>query len=223
MASICCSNDLVDVMDILHPHASDVPSYARGPNRLDYALTSLDLVPYLEGAGLNFYHDYYPSNHRPIFIGLARRLFGPLPPCSSHQARYVHSNSPMVALFITFVHRHLLDTGTFFAWPPYRPPSPRKRPVKLQPLPTPWTSKSPEPFSLPSRNARNLSRPLGPKSCIVPACTSNIGGSNAPPMPMHMMLPLHCPLSSFCSRKHLPSSMMVFGLTNSIFMLLSRS
>jgi hypothetical protein len=84
MASICCSNDLVDVMDVLHPHASDVPSYARGPNRLDYALASLALVPYLEGAGLNFYHEYYPSDHRPIFIGLSRRLFGPLPPCSPH-------------------------------------------------------------------------------------------------------------------------------------------
>jgi hypothetical protein len=80
MAAVCSSNDLVNVMDVRHPDDRFIPSYARSSNRLDYALVSNDLVPYIAGAGLNHYHEFYPTNHRPIFIGLDNRLFGLLPP-----------------------------------------------------------------------------------------------------------------------------------------------
>jgi hypothetical protein len=113
MAAVYSSNDLVNVMNVLHPDDYSIPSYARSSNRLDYALVSHNLVPYIAGAGLNHYHEFYPSDHRPIFIGLDSRLFGPLPPISSHRFRYVHSNSKMVGLFVNLAHRHLHDTSTF--------------------------------------------------------------------------------------------------------------
>jgi hypothetical protein len=61
MSKICTTHALVDVMDILHPDDSHIPSYARGSTRLDYALVSQDLLPHLASAGLNHYHDFYPS------------------------------------------------------------------------------------------------------------------------------------------------------------------
>jgi hypothetical protein len=113
MANICHSYKLLDVMDTLHPDDAEIPSYARSSNRLDYGFVSTDLAPYLEGAGLLHYHEFYPSDHRPIFYGLSRRLFGPIPPLSSQQFRYAHSNSKLVATFVTLAHRHVCDTGSF--------------------------------------------------------------------------------------------------------------
>jgi hypothetical protein len=113
MASRYSSHDLVDTMYILYPDAADIPSYARSAKRLDYALISSDLVDFIAGAGFNNYHEFYPSDHRPIFLGLTRRLFCPLPPLSSHLYRYVHSNSKMVSTFVTLTHRHLRDTNSF--------------------------------------------------------------------------------------------------------------
>jgi hypothetical protein len=113
MANICTTHSLVDVMDILHPDASHISSYARGSTRLDYTLISQDLLPHLTGAGLNHYHDFYPSDHRPIFVALHASLFGPTPAFASHRSRFVHSNSKMVATFVTLAHQHLCDTVTF--------------------------------------------------------------------------------------------------------------
>jgi hypothetical protein len=113
MTSLCGKYDLVDVLDTLHPDQSNIPSYARSSNRLDYALLSQDLILYVDKAGLNYYHNFYPSDYRPIFVGLNSRLFGPLLELAYHQSRYVHSNSKMVGPFIELVHKHLVDTGTF--------------------------------------------------------------------------------------------------------------
>jgi hypothetical protein len=100
-------------MDLLHPAQASIPPYARSSNRLDYALVTQDLIPYVDHAGLNHYHEFSPSDHRPIFVGLEARLFGPLLAMAPYRSRYVHSNSKMIGLFIDLVHRHLLATGTF--------------------------------------------------------------------------------------------------------------
>jgi hypothetical protein len=113
LASLCGKYDLVDVMDLLHPNQASIPSYARSANRLDYVLLTQDLLPYVDHAGLNHYHEFYPSDHRPIFVGLESRLFGPLPAMAPHRSRYVHSNSKMIGPFIVKVYQHLLETGTF--------------------------------------------------------------------------------------------------------------
>jgi exonuclease III len=86
MASLCGKFGLVDVLDTLHPEHSHIPSYARSSNRLDYALMSQDLLTSVDHAGLNHYHEFYPSDHRPLFVGLNSRLFGPLPSLAPHQS-----------------------------------------------------------------------------------------------------------------------------------------
>jgi hypothetical protein len=100
MASVCCELHLVDTMDTVHPDKVFIPSYARSSNRLDYACISEDLLPELMEVGLLHYHDFYPSDHRLIFLGLGANLFGPLPSIISHQFRYVHSNSKLVSKFV---------------------------------------------------------------------------------------------------------------------------
>jgi hypothetical protein len=112
-ASLCGQYALVDILDSLHPTQASVPSYARGSTRLDYILVTPDLLSYVDTAGLNHYHEFYPSDHRPLFVGLDARLFGPLPPMTHHKSRYVHSNSKTVGPFIEAAYQHLVDTGTF--------------------------------------------------------------------------------------------------------------
>jgi hypothetical protein len=104
LTSLCGRYDLVDVMDLLHPAQASIPSYARSSNRLDYALLTQALIPYVDHAGLNHYHEFYPSDHRPIFVGLEARLFGPLPAMAPYRSRYVHSNSKVIGPFINLVH-----------------------------------------------------------------------------------------------------------------------
>jgi hypothetical protein len=113
MASVCSSFDLVDAMNTVHPDEAHVPSYARSSNRLDYVLLSSDSLPELEAVGLNHYHDFYPSDHRPILVGLRAALLGSLPAIVAPQFRFVHSNSKLVGSFVAHTYKHLCDTGTF--------------------------------------------------------------------------------------------------------------
>jgi hypothetical protein len=86
MATICSSNDLVDVMDTLHPNNADIPSYARSPNHLDYGLVSANLAPYLAGAGLNHYHEFTPLITVPFSFDSTADSLDPYP-------RWHHSKS----------------------------------------------------------------------------------------------------------------------------------
>jgi hypothetical protein len=113
MASICRQFDLVDVMDILHPEDSHIPSYARSQNRLDYALVSRNLFPDIAYCDLNHYHEFFPSDHRAIFMGFAASIFGNLPAFVPAASRGVNSDSPNVATFIAAAYNHLDNTGTF--------------------------------------------------------------------------------------------------------------
>jgi hypothetical protein len=113
MASVCYDFNLVDTMDTVHPDAAHIPSYARSSNRLDYACVSADLLTDLVAVGLLHYHDFYPSDHRPIYVGFDASLFAPLPSIVPQQFRVVHSNSKLVGKFVAFAYQHLKDTGTF--------------------------------------------------------------------------------------------------------------
>jgi hypothetical protein len=113
MATICSDHDLVDILKLHHPDDSHIPSYARSCNRLDYVLVSQELVPDVTHTGLNHYHEMYPSDHRPIYVGLHERNFGPRQAIVPARSRIVNSNSTIVAAFVSHAYRHLLDTGSF--------------------------------------------------------------------------------------------------------------
>jgi hypothetical protein len=102
----------MDILDHRHPDDAHIPSYARSSKRLDYALVSPDLVDHITSSGLNHYHQLYPSDHRPLFVGFKATLFGRRPAITSARTRYVNSNAANVKSFIAHTHQHLLDTGT---------------------------------------------------------------------------------------------------------------
>jgi hypothetical protein len=64
-------------------------------------------------ASLNHYHEFYPSDHRPIYLGIEPTFFGALPALVAQQFRYINSNSKLVGEFVTIIYQHLLDKGTF--------------------------------------------------------------------------------------------------------------
>jgi hypothetical protein len=103
----------IDMTQTAIPAQSLVSSYTRGSTHLDYILVTPDLLSYVDTAGLNHYHEFYPSDHRPLFVGLDASLFGPFPSMTHHKSRYVHSNSKTVGPFIEAAYKHLVDTGTF--------------------------------------------------------------------------------------------------------------
>jgi hypothetical protein len=113
MAHICNKYNLLDILDHQHSDEAHVPSYAYSNNRLDYAIVSRDLVDYITTSGLNHYHTFYPSDHRPLFVGFDDTLFGSHPAITSARTRYVNSNTTNVNICISHVYKHLQDTGTF--------------------------------------------------------------------------------------------------------------
>jgi hypothetical protein len=114
MASVCAHSDLYDVLADRYPDQIDTPTYIRGRHRLDYAFISHTLRDQVDGMGHNQYHQFYYSDHRAGFLDLADhaslRLSSPIAP---NARRHIHSNSPLVAKFVTAVHKHLVATGTF--------------------------------------------------------------------------------------------------------------
>jgi hypothetical protein len=77
MAHRCSKYNLLDILDHRHPGDAHIPSYARSNNQLDYAIVARNLVPYITALGLHHYHHFYPSDHRPLYVGLRNTLFGP--------------------------------------------------------------------------------------------------------------------------------------------------
>jgi hypothetical protein len=111
MAHICSKYNLLDILDHRHPDDAHIPSYARSDNRLDYAIVSRDLVQYITASGLHHYHHFYPSDHRPLYVGICNTLFGPRPAITPARTRAVNSNAANVKPFIAY-YQHLVDTGT---------------------------------------------------------------------------------------------------------------
>jgi hypothetical protein len=114
MASVCAACHLYDPFSDLFPDQADTPTYARGSKRLDWVLVSRSLLPVIEGVGYNRFNLLYHSDHRAIFIDLAKReslgLSSPLVP---HSRRFIHSNCPQVRDFIWEAYKHLQENKIF--------------------------------------------------------------------------------------------------------------
>jgi hypothetical protein len=87
--------------------------YARSVNRLDDAVVSKSLLADINEADLMHYHEFYPSDHRPIHLGIHSTFFGALRTLVAHQFRYINGNSKLVGDFVTLAYQHLIGTGTF--------------------------------------------------------------------------------------------------------------
>eukprot|EP00980_Cylindrotheca_fusiformis_P031801 scaffold26994_cov313-Cylindrotheca_fusiformis.AAC.1 len=114
MASICSRHQLVDAVTSRHPHACNTPTYSRGTKRLDYALLSPDLLPFLQASGLNQFNEVSTSDHRAIFLDLERSslLRTGIPLVTSSQ-RIMHSDSASIKAFVQHAYEHLHSNKVF--------------------------------------------------------------------------------------------------------------
>eukprot|EP00980_Cylindrotheca_fusiformis_P026659 scaffold16811_cov98-Cylindrotheca_fusiformis.AAC.1 len=100
MASICSRHNLVDAVTARHPHACHTPTYSRGTKRLDYALISPELIPFLHASGLNQFNEVSTSDHRALFLDFDRSgiLRTGVPLVTSSQ-QIMHSDSASIKEF----------------------------------------------------------------------------------------------------------------------------
>jgi hypothetical protein len=116
MARIATTHELVDILFQQNPLKQEPPIYARGPNRIDYALISADLVDAVKYCGYKPFQQRIKSDHRGLFLDFNTSiLFGnataPLGPMSQRDftAKCPTNNSK----YITAKHAHLVEQDFF--------------------------------------------------------------------------------------------------------------
>lgn len=100
------------LVDLFHHHHGVCPEFATfdlGQNRLDYAIGSHSLLPYIVKCGyLAFYHGI-SSDHRGLFIDLSMELIDGLTKLESVPKRYLHSSFQSdVYAYKQYVHKEFL-------------------------------------------------------------------------------------------------------------------
>jgi hypothetical protein len=80
-ATSCAKFDLADVHKHFHPDTSDLVTYIRGSRRVDYAMVSHELLPWIKNNGFNPFNLIHSSDHRAGFLDLdLSGALGPDPP-----------------------------------------------------------------------------------------------------------------------------------------------
>ena len=168
MASICAACNLYHPFSDLYPDQADTPTYVRGRKRLDWVLVSRSLYPSIDAIGYNRYNLLYHSDHRAIFLDLAKRdslgLSSPLVP---HSRRPIHSNSPYVRDFVWETYKHLQENKALHKFTEFSLDAPLPTTPPGRPMPS--TDKYLRPSSTPRRNAHDPSLTHGQKSFTSPA------------------------------------------------------
>jgi hypothetical protein len=98
LGSVCASNDLFDVISNFHGESAEIPTYARGTKRLDYAVASASLRQLICACGYNLFNENMHSDHQTSFVDLCLKdFFGHITlTLSIPDLRFVLSASPAV-------------------------------------------------------------------------------------------------------------------------------
>jgi hypothetical protein len=122
MGSVCASNDLFDVISNFHGDSAEIPTYARGTKRLDYAVASASLRQLICACGYNLFNEHIHLDHRASFVDLRLKdFFGHITPTlSSPDLRFVSSASPAVTQFVPKMHSHLSENKVFHSYQEFR-------------------------------------------------------------------------------------------------------
>jgi hypothetical protein len=116
MASVCAQHSLYDVVDQVHGPIADIPTYIRGPPRLDYCLLSLHLQSWLHAVGLTtLFNEFASSDHRTLFLDfdLLGTLGKPNLPMFPPVKRFVYIRSNDVCKFVAKMTDHLQENKVF--------------------------------------------------------------------------------------------------------------
>ena len=107
---------LVDIHGHFHSVQTEVPTYARGTERIDYILCSAPLIPAVTKCGAEPFNQNIHSDHRARFVDWNEEiLFGSLTPLmTGHNQRRLQSKSlPSRVKYIDEFHKYCVDHTVF--------------------------------------------------------------------------------------------------------------
>jgi hypothetical protein len=111
-AKITSAFQLADVLGHFHSVQTEVPTYARGTERLDYVFCSADLLPAVASCGAEPFNQHIFSDHRALFLDWHEDiLFGSkCPSIAPHvQRRLVSKHRPSATKYIEKLHKYSTD------------------------------------------------------------------------------------------------------------------
>jgi hypothetical protein len=115
-AKITSMFSLVDILGHFHSVHTEVSTYARGPNRLDYIFCSDQLLSAVERCGAEPFNQHVFSDHRALFVDWdTLALFGAQTPTvtpSAHR-RLQSKFLPSRQQYIHELHRYCTDHNVF--------------------------------------------------------------------------------------------------------------
>ena len=115
-AKITSKFSLVDVHCHFHSIEQEVPTYARGKDRIDFIFCSQNLLPAVVACGVEPFNQHVFSDHRALFVDWDdKKLFGSLlPPMLAHPQRRLQSKSiPSRVQYINTLHKYCTDHSVF--------------------------------------------------------------------------------------------------------------
>jgi hypothetical protein len=112
---LCSSLNLVDLMFSLHD-SRQIPTYARGKKRLDYALATPLAARTIVAGGYKPFNHRLASNHHAFFLNFDEAaLFGSQYPClASIQRRDLHAKNPKEVTKYLEAKHNLMEAHNIF-------------------------------------------------------------------------------------------------------------
>jgi hypothetical protein len=115
MTKLAVACNLLDLMSIRHSNQPPA-TYARGRNRLDYALSTHHVANALIKSGYEAFNTRFHSDHRAYYLDFdTKRLFGTeTQALGNHQARKLRSNNvKQNTQYLKLKYEHLLEHNAF--------------------------------------------------------------------------------------------------------------
>jgi hypothetical protein len=114
-ASICADYNLADIHAHFHPDTNDLVTYARGSKRVDYAMASTTLLPWINNNGFNPFNLVHFFDHRAGYFDInLQGALGPDPqPFTRAAFRHIGSSSTNIPQFINTAYAHMSESSLF--------------------------------------------------------------------------------------------------------------
>ena len=115
-AKVTSSYNLVDIHRHFHPVKHEVPTYARGNDRIDYVFCSSALLSAVVASGVEPFNQHIFSDHRALFVDWDEAiLFGShMPTVTPHSQRRLQSKClSSRKTYIEALHQYCLDHNIF--------------------------------------------------------------------------------------------------------------
>jgi hypothetical protein len=107
--------NLVDVYTTIHQDYTQFPTQQRGSKKIDYMLSSRNLIPYITKCGYVCFNEAFDSDHRALFCDISHNILSDNFTPNSSRKRIIGSNSTNREghRYIKHLHRNLVKNQIF--------------------------------------------------------------------------------------------------------------